>query len=104
MVRVASKMTVYKNCYDEYEKRHNEIWPEMVEMLRKHGISNYSIFLEEETGFLFAYFEAKDKELADSVSKDPACAKWWDYMKDIMETNSNNSPVSIPLRSVFYME
>lgn len=104
MVRVASKMKVYKDCYVEYEKRHTEIWPKMVEMLKSHGISNYSIFLEEETGFLFAYFEAKDKEIADSVSKHPACKEWWDYMQDIMDTNEDNSPVSIPLKSVFYME
>lgn len=104
MVRIASKMIVYKDCYEEYKKRHTNIWPEMVQMLNKHGIQNYSIFLEEETGFLFAYFEAKDKELADEVSNDPICKKWWEYMKDVMETNADNSPVSIPLREVFYME
>ena len=104
MIRKGGIMTVYKDCYEEYKKRHDELWPEMALELKKHGAHNYSIFLEEETGKLFAYLEIEDEEKWTLMSKTAICAKWWAYMADIMETNPDNSPVYKDLKDVFYFK
>lgn len=104
MIRKASIMTVYKDQYDEYQKRHDELWPEMEAELKAHGVHNYSIFLEKETGKLFAYLEIEDEELWSEMPNTAINKKWWDYMEPIMETNPNNSPVSIDLKEVFHLK
>ena len=102
MIRKAGIMTVYKDSYAEYKRRHDELWPEMAEELKKHGAHNYSIFLDEETGKLFAYLEIECEEKWARMSKTAICAKWWAHMADIMETNPDNSPAYKDLKSVFY--
>ena len=87
----------------EYTKRHDEIWPELVELLRQVGIQNYSIFLDESTRTLFAYLEASDLAALDSLPAQEIMKKWWAYMADIMETNTDHSPVSIDLTPIFYL-
>ncbi|MDG5789718.1 L-rhamnose mutarotase [Evansella sp. AB-P1] len=104
MIRKASIMKVYTDSFEEYKKRHDELWPEMEKMLKDHGAHNYSIFLDEVTGTLFAYVVIESEEKWDQVAESPICQKWWAYMKDIMETNEDNSPVSKELQEVFYLE
>ena len=104
MIRKASVMKVHMDCFDEYKRRHDELWPEMAQMLKEHGSHNYSIFLDEETGNLFAYVEIESKERWDAVAQTEICQKWWVYMKDIMEVNADNSPRSKPLKDVFYLK
>ena len=104
MIRKAFKMKVYKESYAEYEKRHNEIWDSLVKVLKDHGSHNYSIFLDEETSDLFAYVELENAELWDKVAETEECKKWWAFMKDIMETNPDNSPKSVELKEVFYLK
>ncbi|MCB1122609.1 MAG: L-rhamnose mutarotase [Verrucomicrobiae bacterium] len=72
-------------------------------MLKEHGVSNYSIFLHEETHQLFAYAEIEDEALWNAIASTPVCQKWWAYMKDLMEINSDNSPQSLPLKEVFHL-
>lgn len=103
MIRKASVMFVNKDSYEEYKRRHDELWPEMAKELKAHGAHNYSIFLEEETGKLFAYVEIESEENWDKMSETEICQKWWAYMKDIMKTNPDNSPVSVDLKDVFYL-
>ncbi len=103
MYRIATVMQVDQNQYEEYQRRHDEIWPEMVEILKAYGATNYSIFLHETTGQLFAYLEVEDKAQYAKISETSVCKKWWAYMKDIMETNADNSPNSIELKEVFYL-
>lgn len=103
MIRKASVMNVYKDQYAEYKKRHDQLWPEMKEMLKAHGVSNYSIFLLEETGQLFAYLRVEDEEVYARVSQTDICRKWWAYMEPLMETNDDNSPVAVDLEEVFYL-
>lgn len=104
MQRVAFKMKLLPGKKNEYIKRHNKIWPELKELLKTNGISDYSIFLDEETYTLFGVqktgMSAGSQDLGDSE----IVKKWWKYMSDIMETNSDNSPVTLPLEEVFYME
>jgi L-rhamnose mutarotase len=98
------KMKMYPGFKEEYRKRHNEIWPELVQLLKNEGICNYSIFLDEETNTLFAYQEQSGTSSSQDLGQTDIVKKWWKYMADIMETNPDNSPVSIPLEQVFYME
>jgi len=104
MIRKATKMKVYRECYDEYKRRHDEVWPEMEVMLKAHGAHNYSIFLDEEFGVLFAYVEIESEVLWKKVARTEICQKWWAYMADVMETNDDNSPKSWELKDVFYLK
>ena len=97
------KMKLYPGMEAEYERRHKLLWQEMKDMIHEHGGKNYSIFLDRDTLTLFGYIEIED-ETRWAASADTAInRKWWDYMADIMETNPDNSPVSIPLPELFYM-
>jgi L-rhamnose mutarotase len=60
-------------------------------------------FLDETTNNLFGVLKARDMAALDNLPLHPVMKKWWAYMKDVMETNPDNSPVSIPLQEVFYM-
>jgi L-rhamnose mutarotase len=103
MERVAFKMKLFKGREEEYKKRHDEIWPELTALLKTKGVQDYSIFLDEETGFLFGVLKIPDAKLLDELPKEPVMKKWWAYMKDMMESNADNSPVSVPLEEVFYL-
>ena len=98
------KMRVYHNCHEEYERRHNLLWPEMKEMIHNYGGRNYTIFLDKDTDTLFGYLEVEDEELWAKSADDPVCRKWWDYMADVMDTNEDNSPVRIDLKEVFHLD
>ena len=97
-------MKLYEGKAAEYEKRHNELWPEMVEMIHEYGGSNYSIFLDEETNVLYGYLEVEDEAKWAKSAETDICKKWWDFMADIMETNEDNSPVAIDFKPVFYLK
>ena len=102
MQRVAFRMKLFKGKEDDYKKRHDEIWGELKELLKQAGIRDYSIFLDEETNFLFGCLTINDAKKLDELPNEPVMKKWWAYMKDIMETNEDDSPISIPLKEVFY--
>lgn len=104
MIRKAFVMTVYPEMHEEYEKRHNEIWPEMIDELHLHGASNYSIFLDKETNKLFGYVEIENEEKWSEMAKTEINQKWWEFMEPVMETNSDKSPVTINLKEVFHLK
>ena len=104
MKRYGFCMKLKHGMRDEYKRRHEEIWPELIQLLGDSGIRNYSIFLEEQTDTLFAYQEQNGESSSQDLGKTEIVKKWWKYMADIMETNPDNSPVTIPLEQVFYME
>lgn len=93
MLRNAFKMKLKPGFEAEYKKRHDEIWPELAEALREAGVSDYSIFLDEETLTLFAVQKLSHDNTADALPQTDIVKKWWAYMADIMETNPDNSPV-----------
>ena len=97
-------MKLCKGMENEYEKRHNEIWPEMIEMIHKYGGKNYTIFLDKDTLELFGYLEVDDEEKWNESSKTEINKKWQVYMADIMERNSDNSLVSKDLKMVFHLD
>ena len=97
-------MKLYPGQEAEYEKRHNELWPEMKDMIHAHGGKNYSIFLDRETLILYGYIEIEDPDLWAKSAATEINQKWWAYMADIMETNPDNSPVSKDLNLVFHLD
>ncbi len=103
MSRIGFKMKLLKGCADEYKRRHNALWPELHDLLKAATIANYSIFLDDETNILFGVLDLTDTTALDNLPNDPIMQKWWHYMADIMETNADDSPVNIPLQSMFYM-
>lgn len=103
MTRVAFKMKLYPGFEEEYKKRHDALWPELESLLKKTGISDYSIFLDNETNILFGVLKAENPAALDNLPLQPVMQKWWAYMKDIMESNADYSPVSVPLKEVFYL-
>lgn len=98
------KIKLFDGKADEYEIRHNELWPQMRDMINKYGGKNYSIFLDYETNILFGYIEIDNEELWTKSADTMINRKWWDFMADIMETNPDNSPVSIDLHTVFHLD
>ncbi len=98
------KMKLYEGMEKEYEKRHNELWPEMKDMIHQYGGKNYTIFLDEETLVLYGYIEIESEELWAKSADTEICRKWWHFMADIMETNPDESPVSIDLKNVFHLD
>ena len=102
--REAFKMFLKPGFAEEYRRRHNAIFPELKKLLHDSGVRNYSIWLDEETNVLFAYQELEGDGGSQDLGDNPIVQKWWAYMADIMETNPDNSPVSIPLDEKFYMD
>lgn len=103
MAKQAFKMKLLPGCKEEYKQRHAAIWPELVKLLHDNGISDYYIFLDEETGTLFAIQNQEGGSSSQDLGNNNIVQKWWEHMADIMETNPDNSPVSVPLEMVFHM-
>ena len=104
MTRHAFKMKLKPGNVAEYKKRHDEIWPELSREIRAAGISDYSIFLDEETLTLFAVQKLADKNSAAELPNSPIVRKWWDSMSPLMEVNPDNSPIAKPLKEVFHLD
>jgi L-rhamnose mutarotase len=102
--RMAFKMKLNPGMLEEYKKRHDDLWPELHKLLKDSGLSEYSIFFDEETNILFAFQKQAGDKGSQDLGKTDIVKKWWKYMVDIMETNPDNSPVSKELVEVFYMD
>ena len=103
MERIAFKMQLHKGFEEEYKRRHDELWPELSQLLKQAGISEYSIFLDPSTNSLFGVLKAEDPKNLDKLPQQEVMQRWWKYMSDIMESNADNSPASISLKEVFYL-
>ncbi|MEN8895359.1 MAG: L-rhamnose mutarotase [Yoonia sp.] len=101
--RYVFRMKLNDGMAEEYKRRHDAIWPELVDLLRDAGVSDYSINLDEETGHLIGVLVREDDHCMDTLPEHPVMQKWWAHMGDIMETNADNSPVVAPLTLLFHM-
>jgi L-rhamnose mutarotase len=104
MQKHAFKMRLHQGCEDEYRRRHDEIWPELVALLKDAGISDYSIHLDRETNILFAVLWRSDDHKMDDLPTHDVMKKWWAHMADIMDSHSDNEPVVTDLATVFHMQ
>lgn len=103
MEQIAFRMQLKPGQAAEYERRHDAIWPELVSLLKETGISDYSIFLDESDGSLFAVLQRPERHRMDQLPAHEAMRRWWAHMADIMATNPDGSPVSVALRRVFHL-
>ena len=104
MIRKAFALSVDPGAHDEYKRRHALLWPELAETLTCHGVQNYSIFLHPETHQLFGYVEVESEERWNAIAETEVCRRWWAFMKEIMPSNPDNSPVSRELAEVFHLD
>lgn len=104
MQRNAFKMKLKPGAIDEYKRRHDEIWPELQRELRAAGVSDYSIFFDDETLTLFATQKLTDENSVAILPQSRVLQKWWRHMAPLMEVNADNSPVSTPLKEVFHLD
>ncbi len=104
MNRVAFKMKLKPGVAEEYKRRHDEIWPELVWLLRQAGISDYTICLDVDTHTLFALQTQSDLNLSQTLPDHPIMRRWWSYMKDLMECQDDGRPLEWPLVEMFHMD
>jgi L-rhamnose mutarotase len=99
----------------EYRRRHDAIWPELVNVLREAGIYDYSIFLDPESLSLFAVFKLRGDHRRDTLPQHPLMQRWWEYMADLMVTSDEDDgsdggepvphrPKEWPLELMFHMD
>lgn len=103
MIRKAFRLSVDPGQHAEYERRHQPIWRELEDTLVAHGATTYSIFLDDATGDLFAYVEIEDEARWAAVASTDVCRRWWSFMRDVMPSNADDSPISRDLREVFHL-
>ena len=103
MIRKAFVMSVHPGHEVEYERRHRPIWDELADVLRAHGVHNYSIHLHPDTRQLFGYAEIESEERWQAIAQTEVCRRWWRHMADLMPANPDSSPVSTPLKEVFHL-
>ena len=104
MIRKSFRMSVHAGQEAEYARRHNPIWRDLEETLLSHGVLSYSIFLDERTSELFAYVEIESEARWNAIAQTDVCRRWWKYMREIMPSNADGSPVSRELKEVFHTE
>ena len=99
----AFKMQLNPGMEEEYRKRHDEIWPELVDLLHKAGVSDYSIHLDPETNILFGLLTRPKSHGMAALPDEPVMKRWWAHMADIMASNPDNSPIVKDLVPLFYL-
>jgi len=104
MIRKAFLMKLKAGCREEYERWHKPIWLDLHNVLKEHGVHSYSIFFERDTNRLFAYVEIESEQLWRQIANTQVCRRWWAHLKELMETNSDNSPVKDELEEVFRLD
>lgn len=104
MTRISYKLKLKPNSASEYIRRHREVWPELIDALKEAGVTDFSIFFDDETDTLFAVQELSENNSRDQLREKAIVQKWWAFMADLMEVNPDLSPKSKPLPEVFRME
>ena len=103
MQKYAFRMQLNPGAADEYRRRHDAIWPELVELLKAAGIRDYSIHLDPQTHALFGVLWRAEGHGMDDLPRHPVMQKWWAHMADLMETGPDNAPVAVPLIPMFHL-
>ncbi len=104
MIRKAFRASIFPGHHVEYERRHSPIWQELADVLLRHGVRTYSIYLDVETNDLFGYVEVESEAQWQAMATTDVCRRWWRHMREIMPAREDDSPVTAELREVFHLE
>ena len=92
MKRYGQVIGVKPEHYERYKKHHAAVWPEVLEMIKKCNIQNYTIFHKD--SMLYAYFEYTGNDFDADMAKmaaDPKTQEWWSVMEPMQEPVPNSS-------------
>ncbi len=104
-MRTAFQIKLRPGCAEEYRRRHAAIWPELLRSLRGAGVSDYTIWLDSESGTLFAQRRIESPEQFKCLREDPVFQRWQEFMEDLLEQNPDGSgALSCALQEVFHMD
>ena len=103
MQKYAFRMQLNPGRAEEYRRRHDDIWPELVDLLKAAGVEDYSIHLDPESHALFGVLWRRDDHGMEDLPSHPVMRKWWAHMADLMEVRLDNEPVTVPLTTVFHL-
>jgi L-rhamnose mutarotase len=97
-------MTLKEGKLEEYKRKHDEVWPEISEILRSSGVTNYSIYYDKKDNTLIEYMELTDDNTFDQMEELETIKKWNIFMKDLLVTKSEEdaSPIVDELLEVFH--
>lgn len=100
VISIGLALTLRPNCYEEYKRRHDELWPEAGEIMRTNGLSMVIYHFGDH---LFIHETAPSHGAFDRVSKHPVNARWNTYMAEVLETDQAGKPIhqELPLSFVF---
>ncbi len=98
---ICTRMRLLSNDYAEYKQRHQQVYPELEQKFKAAGVSEYTIWFDDELCALFAYVKLDNITEWNMIPESEICQKWWQFMADIMEANPDNSPVSKELIKVY---
>jgi len=101
--RYVFRMQLNDGMAEEYQRRHDAIWPELAALIKDAGVSDYSIHLDQDTGLLIGILTRTNDHGMDDLPDHPVMQRWWAHMADIMQTTGDNAPVSVPLPRVFHL-
>lgn len=101
--KYAFRMRLNPGMAEEYRRRHDAIWPELVDLLRAAGVSDYSIHLDPDTNALFGVLWRDSGHGMADLPNHPVMRRWWAHMADVMETHPGNEPVAVPLVPMFHL-
>lgn len=107
MKRVGFLLKVKADRVEEYKKRHEEVWPEMKEALRRNGWHNYTLFMRED-GLLFGYFETEESftTALEGMDNEDVNARWQASMSPYFEAPPGSRPDQnmVELEEVFHLD
>lgn len=103
MQKYAFRMQLNPGMAGEYRRRHDEIWPELVDLLKAAGVEDYSIHLDPESNALFGVMWRRDDHGMDDLPAHPVMRRWWAHMADLMATHPDNEPIAVPLTPMFHL-
>ena len=110
--RYGSVVGVKPEKVERYKELHAAAWPEVLAMLKRSHIGNYSIYLRKLADgrpYLFSYFEYTGKDFAADMAQiaaDPATQRWWAECVPCLDLLPDRAPGEIwsPMIEVFHLD
>ena len=98
MSQVGLAMTLKPGCYEEYKRRHDELWPEMVEAMTSRGVD---LVIYRFGDLLFVHGSAPNAGAWDEMASDPVTPRWNAYMAEVLKTNEEGEVIFHDLPQAF---